>query len=111
MDGTIHDNVTETMPEGMGDALYVAVKLSAVPFLKTLANPVRLQVLSQLLVRPMCVRELEAVIGKSQPLISTNLIAMSEIGLLDCASHGRRSVYSLRADVRVQVARLIQILI
>lgn len=62
--------------------------------LKTLAHPVRLQVLRELMKGPSCVRAANEVFDElSQPNLSQHLCALRKTGLVDCRVDGKRRCY------------------
>lgn len=62
--------------------------------LKTLAHPVRLQVLRELMSGPSCVQATNEVFdGLSQPNLSQHLCALKKSGLVDCRIEGKRRCY------------------
>ena len=62
--------------------------------LKTLAHPVRLQVLRELMKGPSCVQEANEVFDElSQPNLSQHLCALKKCGLVDCRVEGKKRCY------------------
>ena len=62
--------------------------------LKTLAHPVRLQILRVLMNGPSCVQEANEVFeGLSQPNLSQHLCALKKAGLVDCRVEGKKRCY------------------
>jgi ArsR family transcriptional regulator len=62
--------------------------------LKTLAHPVRLQVLRELMNGPSCVQAANEVFdGLSQPNLSQHLCALKKCGLVDCRVDGKKRCY------------------
>jgi ArsR family transcriptional regulator len=66
--------------------------------LKTIAHPVRLEILQSLrLKEPMCVGELQEAIGidTEQSMLSHHLIKMKDKGVLQCEKKGMHVYYSI----------------
>lgn len=62
--------------------------------LKTLAHPVRMQVLRVLMDGPSCVQAANEVFeGLSQPNLSQHLCALKKAGLVDCRVEGKKRCY------------------
>ena len=63
---------------------------------KALANPVRLDIIDQLLSGEKCVCEIQQVLSKyEQPHISKNLAKLKSVGLLKDRREGMKVYYSL----------------
>ncbi len=71
--------------------------------LKTLANPVRLQILHRLAAQPAVVTQLAAELGVSQPNVSQHLAVLRAAGLVAAERDGRLIRYRL-VDPDVMVA-------
>lgn len=79
---------------------------------KVLAEPARLQMLSQLAAagcRPVSVGELTEMMELSQPTISHHLKVMTEAGLLDRRRDGRCVIHQVRPEVFTQLRTVLQI--
>jgi DNA-binding transcriptional ArsR family regulator len=69
-------------------------------YLKTVGDPIRLQILRQLsLNREMSVTELAQVLRISQPLLSWHLGVLRRIALVSIRREGRLAWYSLNMEV------------
>ena len=66
--------------------------------LKVLADEKRLRIVMMLQVRAMCVCELAAVLGVSQPSVSRHLNRLCAVGLLGCRKSGLWTDYFLTLD-------------
>lgn len=71
---------------------------------KALADPTRLRIFNLLLEAPLCVCELEAFLGVSQPLISRHLAYLRSAGLVRDRRQGMRVQYSVVLDTKTLVA-------
>lgn len=67
--------------------------------LRAIAHELRLMILCLLLDGPMCVRDIMAATGASQPNVSQHLAKMRMLGLLDCERRGQQIFYKI-ADGR-----------
>jgi DNA-binding transcriptional ArsR family regulator len=56
----------------------------------------------------MCVKALQEEVCMSQPLVTYNLILLCDAGLLSCRREGRNAIYSLQADKRLRIERLMK---
>ncbi len=68
--------------------------------LKALGEPTRLKIVKLLSVRELCVCELEAVLGISQPRISQHLRVLKEAGIVNERKERQRSFYSLAGTLK-----------
>ena len=76
--------------------------------LRALADPTRLRILNILSCCDICVCELQAVLGVSQPALSRHLAYLRNAGWVRDHREGMRVFYSLVRDVpRVEVVRTI----
>lgn len=78
--------------------------------LKLLSDETRLRILMILTKKELCVCQIMAVLGISQPLVSRNLALLSDAGLLNERREGKLIFYSIRKDLPPFVARLIRLL-
>ncbi len=80
-------------PEGMDQLL-------SPHFFKSLADPVRLQVVTRLLVsqRPMTVTEIQGCCGVHLSGVSRHLTALKAAGVLSAEKNGREVHYSLKSS-------------
>ncbi len=62
---------------------------------KALSDPARIRILAMLARRPLCVCEVVAVLGLSQPTVSQHLAVLKDAGLVQDESRGRWSHYRL----------------
>ena len=68
---------------------------------KTLAHPVRLQILEILRHGEACVCHMEALLGRRQPYISQQLMALRDAGLVDSHKDGLNVFYCLSAPAAI----------
>lgn len=76
--------------------------------LKLLSDETRLRIVMILRRRELCVCQIMAVLGISQPLISRNLALLDDAGLLNERREGKLVFYSLRKDLPQFISRLIK---
>ncbi|MCD6334388.1 MAG: transcriptional regulator [Candidatus Latescibacterota bacterium] len=67
----------------------------AARLLKTLAHPVRLDIVQSLGHREHAVREIQAAVGKPQPIVSQQLRVMRDRGVLRARREGTTVYYSV----------------
>jgi len=72
-------------------------------FLKVLAEPRRLAILCLLMQREMCVCEILAEMGISQPLTSHHLSVLAEAGLIRSRRQAQRIFYSIVPEALAQL--------
>ncbi len=77
---------------------------------KLFSDETRLRILMLLAHKELCVCQLMAVLGISQPLVSRNLSLLSSAGLLDERREGKLVFYSLRKRQEPRAARLLSAL-
>lgn len=70
--------------------------------LKTLAHPVRLEILRYLAKGPACAGTTNETIGISQPNLSQHLKALKGAGLIDCEIDGPKRCYFIIRPTLVQ---------
>lgn len=77
--------------------------------LKALADPTRLQMVAILkdAAEPVCVCDLVATFGLSQPTVSHHMARLREAGLVESEKRGIWAFYRLRTDLPVAVRRLV----
>ncbi|MFN3396647.1 MAG: ArsR/SmtB family transcription factor [Thermodesulfovibrionales bacterium] len=76
--------------------------------LKLLSDETRLRILMILMRRELCVCQIMAVLGISQPLISRNLALLDDAGLLNERREGKLVFYSLKKDLPPFIERLLK---
>ena len=79
---------------------------------KVLAEPVRLQILSQLAAGgcgPVSVNELTDMVGLSQPTISHHLKRLTEAGLLERTREGRSAIHRVKPELFAELRTVLQI--
>lgn len=76
-----------------------------------MAHPVRLQILSELAVRPLCVCELMALTGRRQAYISQQLILLRQLGLVNAHREGLNVYYQLNDEHLQELETFMQALI
>jgi ArsR family transcriptional regulator len=78
--------------------------------LKLLSDETRLRILMILKRRELCVCQIMAVLGISQPLVSRNLALLDDAGLLKERREGKLIYYSIRDDLPSGISRLLNLL-
>lgn len=81
---------------------------STLRILKLLSDETRLRILMILTKRELCVCQIMAILGISQPLVSRNLALLDDAGLLSERKEGKLVFYSIRKDLSPFVKRLIR---
>ncbi|WP_027020844.1 ArsR/SmtB family transcription factor [Corynebacterium sputi] len=79
---------------------------------KVLAEPARLQILSQLAAGgcgPVSVNELTDMVGLSQPTISHHLKKLTEAGLLERTREGRSVIHRVKPELFAELRTVLQI--
>jgi acyl-CoA synthetase (AMP-forming)/AMP-acid ligase II/DNA-binding transcriptional ArsR family regulator len=79
-------------------------EVSSATVLHALAEPHRAELMRLLLDRQLPVRDLVAVTGLAQPLVSHHLKVLREAGLVDSTSRAGLSVYRARPDTLAELA-------
>lgn len=105
------DEISECCALG-GRPLDAAEAQAAATLFKALAQPARLQILSQLAAAgcsPMTVGDLAAVSGLSQPTVSHHLKTMADAGLLTRSKSGRVVTHEVRPEVFAELRRILDI--
>lgn len=76
--------------------------------LRVMAHPVRLMILSALVERPQCVRDLNALVPIVQAHLSQHMAALRKAGLVDCHVCGSlRCYYIIRPVLVKKLLRLL----
>lgn len=75
-----------------------AAASQACGLLKVLANPDRLLLLCQLSQGPLCVSELETMLGIQQPTLSQQLGVLRDEALVTTRREGKQIFYSISSD-------------
>ncbi len=65
-------------------------------FLKALAHPVRLMIVSELLSGKRCVNDIKELVRVNQPNISQHLTLLKLQGIVDCMQKGKMKCYFLK---------------
>lgn len=84
-----------------------AAAMQACGLLKVLANPDRLLLLCQLSQGPLCVSELEAILGIQQPTLSQQLGVLREEALVSTRREGKQIFYSIASSEALAVMQLL----
>jgi len=76
-------------------------------FFQVLGNPLRLKILNLFKTKKaMCVCELAELLKREQSVVSRNLIALKQIGLLDCETKATRSFYRIKDETIYKIIEL-----
>ena len=78
---------------------------------KVLAEPARLQILSQLATKgcgPATVNDITESLGLSQPTVSHHLRKLTEAGLLERSQQGRTVIHSIRPELFAELRTVLQ---
>jgi len=81
---------------------------SVVELFKALADINRLRILMILERKELCVCQIMAIVGLSQPLVSRNLSILMGVGLLDERREGKLRFYSIKKDLSGERRMIIQ---
>lgn len=81
-----------------------------IKLIKLFSDPLRMRILMLLSKRELCVCQIMAITGASQPRVSRNLGLMRDAGLLKVRREGKLLFYSLSDEIDVREIRLIDIL-
>jgi DNA-binding transcriptional ArsR family regulator len=84
-----------------------AAAMQACALMKVLANPDRLLLLCQLSQGPMCVNDLEAVVGVQQPTLSQQLGVLRDQSLVSTRREGKQIFYNIASS---EALAMIQVL-
>ena len=94
-------------PEQFNPIAMRAAATQACGLLKVLANPDRLLLLCQLTQGPLCVSELEAILGIQQPTLSQQLGVLRDEALVTTRREGKQIFYSIAS---VEAMAVLQVL-
>lgn len=100
------DETTMTTPE-LDPALMRSAASKASTLLKVLGNPDRLLLLCQLAQGPLCVSELEALVGVQQPTLSQQLGVLRDEALVTTRREGKQIYYSIASAEALAVMQLL----
>jgi DNA-binding transcriptional ArsR family regulator len=67
-------------------------------FFTNLANPTRLDIIEQLIIKPLSVNELAAATGQEQSMISHNLKPLLECNIITLKKQGKKHVYAANQE-------------
>lgn len=84
-----------------------AAAMKACGLLKVLANPDRLLLLCQLSQGPLCVNELEAILGIQQPTLSQQLGVLRDQALVSTRREGKQIFYSIASSEALAVMQVL----
>ncbi|MES2756946.1 MAG: metalloregulator ArsR/SmtB family transcription factor [Pseudomonadota bacterium] len=84
-----------------------ATASQACGLLKVLANPDRLLLLCQLTQGPLCVSELETMLGIQQPTLSQQLGVLRDEALVTTRREGKQIYYSIASDEAMAVMQVL----
>lgn len=84
-----------------------AAASQACGLLKVLANPDRLLLLCQLTQGPLCVSELEAMLGIQQPTLSQQLGVLRDEALVTTRREGKQIYYSIASSEAMAVMQVL----
>ena len=76
-------------------------------FLKALAHPIRLKILSVLIDSRQCVKNLSEILGASQPNISQHLTILRNKGIVGCRRDGSIVCYYVKDMKAVKIYELL----
>ena len=84
-----------------------AAASQACSLLKVLANPDRLLLLCQLTHGPLCVSELESILGIQQPTLSQQLSVLRDEALVTTRREGKQIFYSIASGDAMAVMEVL----
>jgi ArsR family transcriptional regulator len=84
-----------------------AAAAQACGLLKVLANPDRLLLLCQLTQGPLCVSELESILGIQQPTLSQQLGVLRDEALVTTRREGKQIFYSIASSEAMAVMQVL----
>ncbi len=67
-------------------------------FFTNLANPTRLDIIEQLMIKPLSVNELADATGQEQSMISHNLKPLLECNIITLKKQGKKHVYAANQE-------------
>lgn len=76
---------------------------------QAMAHPVRLQILAELALKPLCVCELTQATGQRQPYISQQLLVLRRVGLVYSNRRGLNIYYHLNQECLQEIKTHLQI--
>ncbi|WP_426173669.1 metalloregulator ArsR/SmtB family transcription factor [Massilia sp. TWR1-2-2] len=94
-------------PVQLAPAAMRAAASQACGLLKVLANPDRLLLLCQLTQGPLCVSDLESVLGIQQPTLSQQLGVLRDEALVTTRREGKQIFYSIASDEAMAVMEVL----
>jgi len=74
----------------------------AVDFLRAIANPVRIEIIKQLLKGKKCVTDIKKISDSTQPNISQHLTILRLNGIVECEREGHFKCYKLRNPEKIK---------
>jgi ArsR family transcriptional regulator len=83
---------------------------STTKIFKILSDMTRLRILMLLKRKELCVCQIMAILGISQPLISRNLSILNNAGFLDERKEGKLVFYSIKKDLPSFIKRMLGII-
>ena len=96
-----------TTPVRFDPAAMHAAASQACALLKVLANPDRLLLLCQLTQGPLCVSELENILGIQQPTLSQQLGVLRDEALVTTRREGKQIFYSIASGEATAVMQVL----
>ena len=84
-----------------------AATTQACSLLRVLTNPDRLLLLCQLTQGPLCVSELESILGIQQPTLSQQLAVLRDEALVTTRREGKQIFYSIASSEALAVLQLL----
>lgn len=96
----IHSYEAKLMKDGLTTICY--------RFFTNLANPTRLDVLEQLMIKPQSVNELATAIGQEQSMISHNLKPLLECNIITLQKQGKKHVYKINEETMRPIFQAIE---
>ncbi len=76
-------------------------------FLKALAHPIRLKIISMLIDSKQCVKNLSEILGASQPNISQHLTILRNKGIVGCRRDGSIVCYYIKDPKVIKIYELL----
>jgi ArsR family transcriptional regulator len=98
---------TMNNPAQFDPAAMHAAASQACGLLKVLANPDRLLLLCQLTQGPLCVSELENILGIQQPTLSQQLGVLRDEALVTTRREGKQIFYSIASSEAMAVMQVL----
>ncbi|MDB5933231.1 MAG: transcriptional regulator [Massilia sp.] len=94
-------------PVRLNPAAMHAAASQACGLMKVLANPDRLLLLCQLAQGPLCVSELEGILGIQQPTLSQQLGVLRDEALVTTRREGKQIIYSIASSEAMAVMQVL----